>query len=96
MGAYSLSESDKSVWTFLIALSDGRGQDYSGGGTFFQALNSTIHLQRAQMLIFRGKLRHCGVTITSGSRSRYLLVGFLVLPPDTATKNVSKTAGDGC
>ena len=95
MGAYSLSESDKSVWTFLIALSDGRGQDYSGGGTFFQALNSTIHLQRAQMLIFRGKLRHCGVTITSGCR--YLLVGFLVLPPDTATKNnISKTTGDGC
>ena len=85
MGAHSLSESDKSVWTFLIALSDGLGKDFSGGGTFFQALNSTVHLQRSQMLMFRGKLRHCGVTIIGGCR--YLLVGFLVLPPATAAKN---------
>ena len=67
---------DKSEWTFLIALSEGRGHDYGAGGTYFQALNSTVHLQRSQMLIFRGKQRHCGVAIRSGSR--YLLVGFLV------------------
>ena len=69
---------DKSEWTFLIALTDGRGRgrDYRGGGTFFQELNTTIHLRRSQMLIFRGKLRHCGVTIQAGCR--YLLVGFLV------------------
>jgi len=42
---------DKSEWTFLIALSEGRGEDYGGGGTYFQALNSTVHLQRGQMLI---------------------------------------------
>jgi len=42
---------DKSEWTFLIALSEGRGQDYKGGGTYFQSLNSTVHLQRGQMLI---------------------------------------------
>ena len=42
---------DKSEWTFLIALSEGRGQDYGGGGTYFQALNATVHLQRGQMLI---------------------------------------------
>ncbi len=67
---------DKSIWTFLIALSEGRGHDYSEGGTFFEALNSTVHLQRGQMLIFRGKLRHRGVKISFGTR--YLLVGFLV------------------
>lgn len=67
---------DKSVWTFLISLSEGRGLDYGGGGTFFEALNSTVHLQQGQMLIFRGKLRHRGVKIHHGSR--YLLVGFLV------------------
>lgn len=67
---------DKSEWTFLIALSEGRGIDYTGGGTCFQALNCTAHLQRSQMLIFRGKLRHCGVAISGGCR--YLLVGFLV------------------
>ncbi len=67
---------DKSEWTFLIALSEGRGHDYGAGGTYFQALNSTVHLQRSQMIIFRGKLRHCGVAIQSGCR--HLLVGFLV------------------
>jgi hypothetical protein len=68
---------DKSEWTFLIALTDGgMGRDYVGGGTFFQALNSTVHLRRSQMLVFRGRLRHCGVTIQAGCR--YLLVGFLV------------------
>ena len=67
---------DRSVWTFVIALSEGRGQDYKGGGTFFEKLNATVHLQRGQMLIFRGKLRHRGVKITDGTR--YLLVGFLV------------------
>ena len=68
---------DKSEWTFLIALTDGgMGRDYIGGGTFFQALNSTVHLRRSQMLVFRGRLRHCGVTIQAGCR--YLLVGFLV------------------
>ena len=69
---------DKSTWTFLIALSEGRGEDYTGGGTYFQDLNCTVHLQRSQMLIFRGKRRHCGMSIRSGCR--YLLVGFLVPP----------------
>jgi len=67
---------DRSVWTFIIALSEGRGQDYVGGGTFFEQLNATVHLQRGQMIIFRGKLRHRGVKILYGRR--YLLVGFLV------------------
>lgn len=74
---------DKSEWTFLIALSEGRGQNYGGGGTFFQASNTTVHLQMGQMLIFRGKLRHCGVRISSGTR--YLLAGFLV-PQQGETK----------
>ena len=79
---------DKSTWTFLIALSEGRGEDYTGGGTYFQDLNCTVHLQRSQMLIFRGKRRHCGMSIRSGCR--YLLVGFLV-PPGKQGKQ--KSAG---
>jgi len=67
---------DKSEWTFLIALSDGCGLDYHGGGTYFEALNSTVHVQRGHALIFPGKLRHCGQCITQGLR--FLLVGFLV------------------
>jgi hypothetical protein len=67
---------DKSEWTFLIALSNGCGVDYEGGGTYFECLDATVHIQRGHALIFPGKLRHCGQKITSGLR--FLLVGFLV------------------
>jgi hypothetical protein len=67
---------DKSEWTFLIALSDGCNLDYDGGGTYFEALDATVHVQRGHALIFPGKLRHCGQRITKGLR--FLLVGFLV------------------
>lgn len=67
---------DKSEWTFLIALSNGCGLDYDGGGTYFECLDSTVHVQRGQALVFPGRLRHCGQRITSGLR--FLLVGFLV------------------
>eukprot|EP00934_Nitzschia_sp_Nitz4_P004286 Nitzschia sp. Nitz4//scaffold34_size148208//46360//50283//NITZ4_002973-RA/size148208-processed-gene-0.38-mRNA-1//-1//CDS//3329548774//4276//frame0 len=67
---------DKSEWTFLIALSHGCGVDYEGGGTYFECLDATIHIQRGHCLVFPGKLRHCGQKITSGLR--FLLVGFLV------------------
>mmetsp|Transcript_4432 Transcript_4432/g.6392 ORF Transcript_4432/g.6392 Transcript_4432/m.6392 type:complete len:379 (-) Transcript_4432:190-1326(-) len=67
---------DKSEWTFLIALSDGCGLDYHGGGTYFEAIDATVHVQRGHALIFPGKLRHCGQRITQGLR--FLLVGFLV------------------
>ena len=67
---------DKSEWTFLISLSNGCGLDYRGGGTYFECLDSTVHVQRGHCLIFPGKLRHCGQRITTGLR--FLLVGFLV------------------
>jgi hypothetical protein len=50
--------------------------DYEGGGTYFECLDATLHLQRGHALIFPGKLRHCGQRITAGLR--FLLVGFLV------------------
>jgi hypothetical protein len=67
---------DKSEWTFLIALSNGCGVDYEGGGTYFECIDATVHIQRGHALVFPGKLRHCGQKITSGLR--FLLVGFLV------------------
>lgn len=67
---------DKSEWTFLIALSNGCGVDYEGGGTYFECIDATVHVQRGHALAFPGKLRHCGQKITSGLR--FLLVGFLV------------------
>ena len=67
---------DKSEWTFIIALSDGDGGDYFGGGTYLECMDSTIHLQKGQALIFPGKRRHRGQKIINGVR--FLLVGFLV------------------
>jgi len=67
---------DKSEWTFLIALSDGDGADYDGGGTYLECIDATIHLQKGHALIFPGKRRHRGQKIFNGSR--FLLVGFLV------------------
>lgn len=75
---------DKSEWTFLIALSDCSGVDYEGGGTYFECIDSTVHLQKGQAIIFPGKLRHRGQKIVSGTR--FLLVGFLVEQKDSSKK----------
>jgi hypothetical protein len=80
---------DKSEWTFLIALSNGCGFDYEGGGTYFECLDATVHIQRGHALIFPGKLRHCGQKITNGLR--FLLVGFLV-DKSTNTNNTATAA----
>ena len=66
---------DKSEWTFLISLTT-PNVDFQGGGTFFECINSVVHLQCGHVLIFPGKLRHAGRKILSGQR--YLLVGFCV------------------
>jgi hypothetical protein len=82
---------DKSEWTFLISLSNGCGLDYAGGGTYFECLDSTVHIQRGHALVFPGKLRHCGQRITAGLR--FLLVGFLVDKTPPPPKKVA-AAGD--
>jgi len=85
---------DKSEWTFLIALSNGCVMDYDGGGTYFEALDATVHIQRGHALIFPGKLRHCGQRITTGLR--FLLVGFLVdKNNDSSKKKAAKDATSG-
>ena len=96
---------DKSEWTFIVALSNGCGVDYEGGGTYFECLDATVHIQRGHALIFPGKLRHCGQKISNGLR--FLLVGFLVdksatnaataasgsAPPATTTTTTTTTNG---
>lgn len=67
---------DKSEWTFIIALSQGEGCDYDAGGTYFECIDSTVHMERGHVIIFPGKLRHRGQKIVGGAR--FLLVGFLV------------------
>lgn len=79
---------DKSEWTFLVALSNGCGVDYEGGGTYFECIDAVIHLQRGHALIFPGKLRHCGKKILGGLR--FLLVGFLVDKSNNKKKIANK------
>ena len=67
---------DKSEWTFLIALSEGDGCDYEGGGTYFESINATVHLQKGHALFFPGRLRHRSQKNIAGTS--FLLVGFLV------------------
>lgn len=83
---------DKSEWTFLIALSNGCGMEYEGGGTYFECIDAVIHLQRGHALIFPGKLRHCGKKIIGGLR--FLLVGFLVDKSTNRQKVVNKHSAD--
>lgn len=66
---------DKSEWTFLISLNT-QNVDFQGGGTYFECMNSVIHVQCGHCLIFPGKLRHAGRKISSGER--FLLVGFCI------------------
>jgi len=81
------THTDKSEWTFIIALCDGNGKDYDGGGTYLESIDATIHLQKGHALIFPGKQRHRGQKIIGGIR--FLLVGFLV-DKDELDKKESK------
>ncbi|GAX20782.1 hypothetical protein FisN_7Hh094 [Fistulifera solaris] len=83
---------DKSDWTFLIALSNGCGIDYEGGGTYFEALDATLNVQRGHAVIFPGKLRHCGQRISAGLR--FLLVGFLVDKSNGSKNTGGATKGE--
>jgi hypothetical protein len=48
--------------------------DYEGGGTHFPSADSTVRLERGQLLLHHGKLVHAGQDITRGTR--YLMVWF--------------------
>lgn len=83
---------DKSEWTFLIALSNGCGLDYDGGGTYFECLDATVHIQKGHALVFPGRLRHKGQAIHHGLR--FLLVGFLVDKNDVGRNVTSQKSTD--
>ena len=53
--------------TFSILLSEA-GVDFDGGGTYFQAIDKTVHLTVGSVLLHCGKLKHSGEEITSGQR----------------------------
>ena len=61
--------------SFMIALSD--SNDYDGGGTKFDCLEETLHLEVGDIVLFDANLYHKGIEITKGTR--YLLVGFCIV-----------------
>jgi len=63
---------DGSDISFNILLSD--PNDFEGGGTYFED-GLTTKLERGDMLIHSGKVRHSGLEITKGER--FILVGFV-------------------
>ena len=68
---------DGSAFSVNLLLSD--PADFTGGGTYFEAADSTLLPQRGCALGHSGTVRHGGVPITSGER--LLLVGFMDVEP---------------
>lgn len=64
---------DSSILSFVLLLSN--PNDFKGGGTFYENANETVKPEQGGLLIHCGKVRHAGVTITSGVR--YILIGFM-------------------
>lgn len=64
---------DSSILSFVLLLSD--PAEFEGGGTFYENANETVKPERGGLAIHCGKVRHAGVTITSGIR--YILIGFM-------------------
>ena len=80
-GSTSLPEhSDTSALSISLALNEGGGVDYSGGGTLVAALRDTpcggvVEARTGHAVAFAGPLRHGGEAVTSGVRM--VLVLFL-------------------
>ena len=63
---------DDSFLSFNILLND--TSEFEGGGTYFDD-GLTYHLNKGELLLHSGQIKHSGLPITKGKR--YLLVGFL-------------------
>lgn len=64
---------DKTYVSVMMACSE--PHEYVGGGTFFQSLNTTLHLKQGEVLVFLGRSPSClhrGNRITEGERHLYL------------------------
>ena len=67
---------DESILSFLIALNEGGGRDFVGGGTHYPGLGGqVIQTARGHITMQAGRVYHGGVPIGAGSR--YIIVGFV-------------------
>jgi len=71
---------DASVFTINCLLSE-PDADFRGGGTYFEDLDKTIHLDQGEALLHPGAKLHSGKNISAGVR--VILVGFLEEVPPT-------------
>jgi hypothetical protein len=71
--------SDGSLLSFNILIND--PSDFTGGGTYFEAIEKVFTPEKGHCIAHWGKLMHAGREITSGVRM--ILVGFV----DTCTTN---------
>lgn len=70
--------------TLNVVLSD--DTDFSGGGTYIETIDETIHLKQGEMLIHLGDLEHAGRDIHSGVRR--LLISFFACQWEDAKLNI--------
>ncbi|CAI5745316.1 unnamed protein product [Peronospora destructor] len=64
---------DGSVLSFNVLLNS--ADDFTGGGTYFDATKRTVHITQGDVVVHSGKMLHAGAPVLSGIRQ--LLVGFL-------------------
>lgn len=81
---------DESLYSLTIALND--RDEYSGGGTYFADLRSSISVPAGHVVAFEGSLFHSGAPVIKGTR--YIIAAFLYIeseneksqaPTDTTT-----------
>uniref|UniRef100_H3GJ77 Fe2OG dioxygenase domain-containing protein n=1 Tax=Phytophthora ramorum TaxID=164328 RepID=H3GJ77_PHYRM len=64
---------DGSVLSFNVLLNS--ADDFTGGGTYFDATKRTVHITQGDAAVHSGKVLHAGAPVLSGIRQ--ILVGFL-------------------
>ncbi|KAH9102912.1 hypothetical protein AeMF1_020627 [Aphanomyces euteiches] len=64
---------DGSILSFNILLND--AQSFQGGGTYFEATQSTVKIQQGQAVVHSGRVMHGAAPVLDGKR--LILVGFL-------------------
>lgn len=66
---------DPALFAFTVALSPSAG--YEGGGTYFEHINRTVHMDQGFVTFRPGAVRHAGAAIGSGLR--YVIGGFVAV-----------------
>jgi predicted 2-oxoglutarate/Fe(II)-dependent dioxygenase YbiX len=69
---------DNADVSFIILIN--KPSEFSGGGTYFHAIDKILQLDQGEALIFSGQLVHEAVPISSGKR--FVISGFVTFNED--------------